>query len=301
MKAFSFLTQKNEMNIGIRMEDEDFNLTQAFDIYQRAKHIQQPVSFSYIQVMVEMGYFSSQTVEKIFSDPWVQAKKDRLKIDDTVRFDLPIARPSKIICIGRNYLAHARELNHEVPAEPVYFAKAPSSLLPHEADIVIPSWFEGRVDHEAELAFVIGKAGRDIPESEAMDHIAGYTIANDVTARSMQKDDIAKGNPWFRSKSFDTFCPTGPFLVPPGVIPDPHDLEIKLTVNGQVRQQAGTSQMLFRIPQLIHAISRCMTLQPGDIIATGTPEGVSELKPGDIVDITITGLGTLRNRVTRGA
>jgi 2-keto-4-pentenoate hydratase/2-oxohepta-3-ene-1,7-dioic acid hydratase in catechol pathway len=117
----------------------------------------------------------------------------------------------------------------------------------------------------------------------------------------MQKDDIAKGNPWFRSKSFDTFCPTGPFLVPPGVIPDPHDLEIKLTVNGQVRQQAGTSQMLFRIPQLIHAISRCMTLQPGDIIATGTPEGVSELKPGDIVDITITGLGTLRNRVTRGA
>ena len=129
--------------------------------------------------------------------------------------------------------------------------------------------------------------------------MAGYTIINDVTARSMQKTDIEKGNPWFRSKSFDTFCPIGPYLVPRDAVDDPHNLDIRLSVNGETRQESNTSLMMFKLPTLIHLLSKYMTLQPGDVIATGTPEGVSEIKHGDVVEITVTGLGTLTNPVEK--
>ena len=274
-----------------------FDVTRAFDIYQHSKRIPQPVSFVFLQVLVEMGMCTKQAMEQMFSEPWVQSKQEALRLKDDYIIELPISRPSKIICMGRNYQKHVKELDHEIPDTPLFFAKASSSLVPHEGEIVIPSWLEGEVHHEAELGIVIGQMGKNISEQEAYDYMAGYTIINDVTARTMQKGDIASGNPWYRSKSLDTFCPIGPYLIPTDAVADPHQLQIKLTVNGEIRQDSNTSNMIFKIPHIIAEISKYMTLMPGDIIATGTPEGVSPIQNGDEIEISITGLGTLKNSV----
>jgi 2-keto-4-pentenoate hydratase/2-oxohepta-3-ene-1,7-dioic acid hydratase in catechol pathway len=201
--------------------------------------------------------------------------------------------------MGRNYQAHIKELQHETPKAPLFFCKAPSAMISHESDIIIPEWLNDRVDHEAELAVVIGKQAKNVKQDEAMSYVAGYTIINDVTARDMQKGDIAAGDPWFRSKNIDTFCPVGPYLVPVEEIQDPNNLDIRLTVNGEVRQQANTSAMIFKIPEIIAEISRYLTLESGDLIATGTPEGVSPIKAGDEIEVSIEGLGTLKNTVVK--
>jgi 5-oxopent-3-ene-1,2,5-tricarboxylate decarboxylase/2-hydroxyhepta-2,4-diene-1,7-dioate isomerase len=299
VKLFSFQLQDGVFGIGVETPEGAFNLTRAFEIYQEAKRVKQPVAFAFIQVMVELGYCTSAAVKRIMDDPWVRSKSEELRLPAGFQYGLPIQRPSKIIAMGRNYLAHVKELRHEVPKEPLFFSKAPSSLVPHEADIVIPKWLDGRVDHEAELALIIGKLCEDVSEEKAMEYVAGYSILNDVTARDIQKEDIDHGNPWFRSKSIDTFCPMGPYLVPMDDVADPNKLDIKLTVNGILKQKANTSSMIFCVPKIVSAISRYMTLQPSDIIATGTPEGVSPIKDGDVVEITVTGLGTLKNKVVK--
>lgn len=299
MKLFSFKSGPEELGIGVKTEEGEFNLTWAFEIYQNAKRINPPLSLTFLQVMVELDYCYTEVIEKILSDSWVRSKQESLRLADDYQIDLPIARPTKIICLGRNYHAHAKELNQKVPEEPIFFAKAPSTLIAHENSIIIPYWLDSRVDHEAELALVIGKTTKNISEEEAMSCIAGYTIINDVTARDLQKSDLNQQNPWFRSKSLDTFCPIGPYLIPSDQIQDPHNLKISLTVNGKTKQKANTSSMIFKIPKIIYSISRIMTLNPGDIIATGTPEGVSPIKDGDLVEVTISGLGTLRNRVKK--
>ncbi len=297
MKFFSFSTEE-KTGIGVETKEGIFNFTEAFDTYQHAKGARQPVSLNFLQVLVEMGYCSANTIKKVLSDPWVRSREERLRLTE-FRYNPPIERPTKIIGLGRNYRAHAKELKHEIPKEPIFFAKSPSAITSHEADIVIPHWLDERVDHEAELALIIGKKGKNIPEEEAMSYIAGYTILNDVTARAMQKEDLAHSNPWFRSKSFDTFCPVGPFLIPADEVPDPHALEISLTINGKEHQRASTSEMIFKIPEIISYISKFMTLSPGDIISTGTPQGVSPIKHGDVIEVTITGFGTLKNRVVK--
>ncbi|HOT96667.1 MAG TPA: fumarylacetoacetate hydrolase family protein [bacterium] len=208
-------------------------------------------------------------------------------------------RPTKILCLGRNYRAHAAELDNTVPESPMYFAKVPSSLLPHQGAICIPAGI-GRVDHELELALVIGKRGARIPAEKAMEHVAGYTIANDVTAREMQREEQKKGKPWTLAKGIDTFCPIGPWLIPADLLPDPHRLAMELKVDGEVRQKGNTGEMVYKIPELIAYISRYMTLEPGDILLTGTPEGVSPLQPGNRVECSIEGLGTLENLVISG-
>jgi 5-oxopent-3-ene-1,2,5-tricarboxylate decarboxylase/2-hydroxyhepta-2,4-diene-1,7-dioate isomerase len=299
MKLFSFLTDDQQLSVGVETADEKLNLTQAFDIYQHAKRVKQPVSFAFLQVMIEMGYTSAQAIEKILSDSWVQSKIDRIRLPETLQIDVPVARPSKIVAIGRNYADHAKELNHEIPDELCFFCKAPSSIIAHEDDIIIPDWYDGDVHHEAELTIIMGKAARNVPVEDAMMYVAGFSILNDVTARSMQKEDIGKGNPWFRSKSFDSFCPIGPYFVPVDAMDDPHNLNIRLTVNGKERQNSNTSLMLFRIEEIIAEVSKFMTLLPGDIIATGTPKGVGPIVHGDEIEVTIDGLGTLRNRVVK--
>ncbi|MFN2183735.1 MAG: fumarylacetoacetate hydrolase family protein [Anaerolineae bacterium] len=208
----------------------------------------------------------------------------------------PITRPSKIVALGRNYQAHADETGVTPPEEPLFFAKAPSSIVGPGAGIVYPAVVT-RLDPEIELGVIIGRRAKDVPEDEAMDYVAGYTIVNDVTARAMQFRDIEERKPWFRAKSFDTFTPLGPHLVLKDEIPDPHDLRITLRVNGQVRQDALTAHCIFTVPQIIHYISTFMTLEPGDLIATGTPGGIAPLDRGDLVECTITGLGTLANPV----
>ncbi|AKB46305.1 Fumarylacetoacetate hydrolase family protein [Methanosarcina sp. Kolksee] len=204
---------------------------------------------------------------------------------------LPPASPSKIVCVGLNYRDHAEELNMKIPEKPVLFLKPPSAIIGHEDKIIYPS-SSSRVEYEAELAIVIGKRCKNISASKAIDVIAGYTCFNDVTARDLQQKD----GQWTRAKSFDTFAAFGPYLALPDEL-DIMDTKIACRVNGKTRQASSTSNFLFDIPYLIEFITEIMTLEVGDIIATGTPPGVGELQRGDIVEVEIQGIGTLRNEV----
>lgn len=202
---------------------------------------------------------------------------------------LPPVVPSKIICVGRNYVAHAKEHDAEVPEVPLIFLKPPSSIIAHGQTIYLPPQSQ-QVEHEAELAVVIGKIGRWIPPEDANDHVFGYTVANDVSARDLQFRD----GQWTRGKGFDTFCPLGPWIETEF---DPADAVITCHVNDEMRQMASTRDMVFNVKQLIAYISSVMTLYPGDLLLTGTPAGVGTLVDGDIVEVTIEGIGSLRNPV----
>lgn len=202
---------------------------------------------------------------------------------------LPPCRPSKIIGVGRNYMAHARELGNVTPPEPLLFLKPPSALLPHGGAIRLPA-ASARVDYEGELGIIIGRTARNVPEAKALEHVLGYTCVNDVTARDLQKQDVQ----FTRAKGFDTFCPAGPCLAT-GL--DPQDLTLRTFVNGEPRQSAPIRDMVFPPARLVSYISSVMTLEPGDLIATGTPEGVGPLVPGDEVEVVIEGIGRLSNRV----
>jgi len=200
-----------------------------------------------------------------------------------------IATPGKILCIGRNYAAHARELGNEVPSSPLVFLKAPSSIVgPGEAIVCPPE--SQRVEHEAEIGVVIGRRMRHVTEAEAVRGIAGAVCLNDVTARDLQKAD----GQWGRAKGFDTFCPVSPEVVP---VADWSALEVIGRVNGVVRQHGYARDMVFSVPFLVAWLSRVMTLEPGDLIATGTPEGTGPLLPGDTVEVEIPGVGRLANPV----
>ena len=198
-------------------------------------------------------------------------------------------RPSKIVAVGLNYLAHARELGNEVPTEPLIFLKPTSAIVGDQDDVVYPK-ASLRVDHEAELAVVIGRRCKDVNEGDAFDYVRGYTCANDVTARDLQESD----DQWTRAKGFDTFCPLGPQVVENL---DPSSLRVVARVNGEVRQDGHTSDMLFGVPSLVAFISGVMTLEPGDVILTGTPPGVGPVQRGDLMEVEIEGIGVLRNRV----
>ncbi|MBN1964444.1 MAG: fumarylacetoacetate hydrolase family protein [Anaerolineae bacterium] len=202
---------------------------------------------------------------------------------------LPPVRPGKIVCIGRNYAAHAAEHQAEVPDEPMLFLKPPSALIGPGVPIELPAGV-GRIDHEAELAVIIGRQARRVSRDEALAYVLGYTCANDVSARVLQKKD----GQWGRAKGFDTFCPLGPWI---NTELDPSDLQVRAYVNGDLRQDDRTSHMVFDVPALIAFISDVMTLEPGDLILTGTPAGVSELHDGDTVRIEIEGIGALSNPV----
>ncbi len=206
---------------------------------------------------------------------------------------LPPVQPSKIVCVGLNYTDHARELNMQIPTNPLIFLKPPSAVIGHLGKIIYPDKSK-RVDYEAELAVIIGKRCKNVRANEAESVIMGYTCFNDVTARDLQKEDIQ----WTRAKSFDTFAPVGPYITEPGL--DVSDLRIKTRVNGELRQDSSTSNLIFNVPRLIEFISGIMTLEQGDIIATGTPPGVGELFVGDEVEVEIENIGTLKNSVVRG-
>ncbi len=204
---------------------------------------------------------------------------------------IPFPIVSKILCVGRNYAAHVRELQHEMPSEPCIFSKPPSALLAHGGQIVRPA-LSHRVDHEGELGLIIGRRCHKMTEAEsARDYILGYTIVNDVTARDLQKTDCQ----WVRSKGFDTFCPVGPIVA---TELDPWSgIQVQTRVNGQLRQGGNTRDMMFDMDCILRYISAFCTLLPGDLIATGTPEGVGPLLAGDVVEVTVEGIGTLRNPV----
>jgi 2-keto-4-pentenoate hydratase/2-oxohepta-3-ene-1,7-dioic acid hydratase in catechol pathway len=197
--------------------------------------------------------------------------------------------PSKIVCVGRNYVEHAKELGNEIPKVPLIFLKPPSSIISNGENIILPPQSK-QVEHEAELVIVIGRRAKSVTTETAREFIFGYTIGNDVTARDLQKID----DQWTRAKGFDTFCSFGPWI---DTEFDASDAVVTCRVNGQMRQMASTRDMVFNVSTLIAYISSVMTLEPGDIIFTGTPAGVGELKNGDVVDVEIEGLGKLSNPV----
>jgi len=244
--------------------------------------------------MIETGNFSAEDLLEVIEEVKGFRGLEDLIIKGEITYDVPIQRPTKIICMARNYRKHAEEFNSEVPTSPKVFLKSTAALLPNEGAIRIPHDI-GRVDHEIELAVIIGETATQVSEEEAMKHVAGYTIANDVTARSLQKEAKDKGEPWTLCKGMDTFLPIGPYVVPADAIDDPHNLNIELTVGDETRQKSNTSYMLFSIPTIISYVSQYITLMPGDIICTGTPEGVGPIKSGDLVQCKIEGLGVLRN------
>lgn len=202
---------------------------------------------------------------------------------------LPPVKPSKIVCIGLNYIDHAKELNMPLPEEPVIFLKPPSAVIGHEDFIELPKQSK-RIDYEGELAVVIGKKCKNVSRDEALEYVMGYTCFNDVTARDLQ----CKDGQWTRAKSFDTFAPIGPYVA---CFRDASNLKIETILNGTVVQSSSTSNLIFDVPTLIEFISSIMTLNRGDVIATGTPAGVGELKSGDVVEVRIEKIGVLRNYV----
>lgn len=238
------------------------------------------------------GIIEGETVRQITGDlfgMWYGVNAswplDRVKL-------LPPVTPTKIVCLGRNYREHAAELGNEPPKEPLLFLKPPSSIIAPEEPIVIPA-ISQRVDYEGELAVVIGKTCAQLADSDpARPYILGYTCLNDVTARDLQKADVQ----FTRAKGFDTFCPLGPLIE---TELDLASARIETRVNGDVRQSAPLSDMIFSVDVIIRWISRVMTLLPGDVISTGTPAGVGPLRSGDVVEVTVTGIGVLRNPVVK--
>jgi 2-keto-4-pentenoate hydratase/2-oxohepta-3-ene-1,7-dioic acid hydratase in catechol pathway len=221
-------------------------------------------------------------------------------VANDVRLGSPVARPSKIVCIGLNFSDHAAETGAAIPKEPVLFLKSTSALTGPFDDVLIPRG-STKTDWEVELAFVMSKRAAYVSEAEAMDYVAGFVLHNDYSERSFQME---RGGQWVKGKSCDTFAPLGPFLATTDEIPDPHALRMWLTVNGDMRQQSSSANMIFKVPSLVSYVSQFMSLLPGDVVSTGTPAGVGLghkpplfLKDGDVVELGIDGLGSSRQRL----
>ena len=210
--------------------------------------------------------------------------------------------PTKIICVGTNYMDHIKETKLEIPKEPVLFPKTLNCLIRDGEAVIYPNWMfnnrkYNRIDYEVELAFVIKDKCKYVKIDEAYNHILGYTVFNDITARKIQVKDITSKLPWFRSKSLDTFGPIGPRIVSHQEINNPHNLKIELKLNGEIKQSSNTKHLLFKIPEILENISKYFTMEPGDIVASGTPSGIGPVKPGDILEASIEKIGTLTNKV----
>jgi 2-keto-4-pentenoate hydratase/2-oxohepta-3-ene-1,7-dioic acid hydratase in catechol pathway len=240
------------------------------------------------------AFFANNEIEKIKSA--IAAGASLPVVDPTTRLGSVVARPSKIICIGLNYVDHCLETNAPIPTEPVLFFKSTTALCGPNDNVVIPK-NSVKTDWEVELAFVIGKKASYVEEADALDYVAGYCLHNDYSEREFQ---LERGGQWAKGKGCDTFAPLGPFLASPDEIADVNNLKMWLTVNGKTYQNSNTLNLVFKIPFLVHYLSQFMTLLPGDVISTGTPPGVGlgikpepvYVKPGDVIELGIEGLGT---------
>ena len=244
-------------------------------------------------------FFGSNGIKRLAQ--WLKINKSQCpSVDKKIRLGPPIDRPSKIVCVGLNYAKHAKESGMEVPTEPVLFFKASSAIVGPNDDVILPKKSE-KSDWEVELAIIIGDKASYVKESEAMDHVAGYVIHNDISEREYQ---LERSGQWVKGKSCDTFAPMGPFMVTTDEIDNPHNLRLWLKLNGETMQDSNTSDLIFGIPKLVSYISTYMTLLPGDVISTGTPFGVGlgldpqkYLKDGDVMELGIEGLGISKQYV----
>ena len=245
------------------------------------------------------AFFENNGLERL--EEFVKANQGKLiPVDPQERLASPIARPSKIVCIGLNYVDHARETNAQIPTEPIIFMKSTTSMVGPFDDIIIPKNSE-KTDWEVELAIVIGKKASYVEEQDALNYVAGYVLHNDVSERAFQFD---RNGTWDKGKGCDTFAPIGPFLATPDEIGDVNNLRLWLSVNGKIMQDGNTANFIFNVPYLISYVSQFMTLLPGDVISTGTPAGVGlgfkppiYLKAGDVVELGVDGLGTAKQTV----
>lgn len=252
--------------------------------------------------LVSLGSEGEKIVKQLMAKSDEAAKREATIKSGLATLKAPIAHPPKIICLGLNYRDHAEEAGRKVPDEPVIFMKPHTSIVGPREPVVKPS-FVNQLDYEVELAIIIGKRGRNIPVSKAGTHIFGYTAFNDISARDIQFKD----GQWTRGKSFDTFAPTGPCITRADQIGDPNNLRVYARVNNEVRQNSSTRNMVFNVYEIVHQLSRVLTLEPCDIIATGTPSGVAVfmkpeprfLMPGDVVEVEVEKIGTLRNPIVR--
>lgn len=297
MKLLSYVRGDGTETVGVWDEETKgpYDLIRAIEIYAVASDECPPI----IQDMMDL--LDEGLVTPLFLGEIDRFVRDHnllgvLSDANEFRITAPIARPRAIYALGRNYPAHAKESGAEVPKEPIVFGKAPTAVIGPDEDVVYKKDLT-RVDPEAEVAVVIGETGKNIAEKDATAYIAGYTILNDVTARDLQSKDLAASHPWLRSKGIDTFCPMGPFIVLTDEIAEPIELDIELRVNGELRQKDNTRSLTFGVPFLISWISRFHTLYPGDVITTGTPEGMKPVVPGDVMEVYVEKIGVLRNKV----
>jgi len=239
----------------------------------------------------EYGVHDGDMIRSIAGSPFEEINFTRSYFRPTEMTLLPPCVPSKVVALGVNYRSHGAEMNSALPADPLLFIKPSTAVIATEDKIIYPE-SSGRVDYEGELGVVIKKVARRVAEKDAYDYILGYTCVNDVTARDLQSQDVQ----WTRAKGFDTFCPLGPCIE---TELDQSDLALETVLNGEIKQQSRTSQLVFAVPLLVSFISHVMTLLPGDVIATGTPAGIGPMLPGDIVEVKIEGIGTLRNYVVK--
>jgi 2-keto-4-pentenoate hydratase/2-oxohepta-3-ene-1,7-dioic acid hydratase in catechol pathway len=257
---------------------------------------------------IDISAFGEDYDENFFGTEGIKRLRDWLVknesncpiVEEEIRFGTPMVRPSKIVCVGLNYAQHAAESGMEVPKEPVLFFKATSALVGPNDDLIIPKGSE-KTDWEVELAVVIGKKAAYVEEADALDHVAGYVLHNDYSERAFQ---LERSGQWVKGKSCDSFAPVGPFIATKDEIKDPNNLNLWLKLNDEMMQNSSTSDFIFNIQQVVSHISQFMTLLPGDIISTGTPFGVglglnppTYLKPGDVVELGIEGLGTSKQMV----
>lgn len=282
--------------VAMPLGDHLINVTEAWTDYNTVVE-QRPEAprLKTVACLLEQGLFHRSFYRRICEFVQRHRRLEKYILAEDATLAMPL-RPGKVIAIGKNYREHVKEFDGEVPEEPLFFIKSATACIGPNAPIIIEDWY-GRVDHEGEYGVVIGKQARHVAAADARDYVAGYTLLNDVTAREIQRADIAKGKPWFRAKNLDTFCPLGPAVVMADAIAWPLEEDIQLRVNGEVRQQSNTRVFIFDLPTLIEYVTRHMTLEVGDVIATGTPEGVSPLKPGDVVEVEAAELGVLSNPV----
>ncbi len=295
MKIVSFRGNNGD-RIGIQTDRGIVDFSAAFQVYSLIEQEEPCPMITDIMTLLESGLWDVGIFTKVLNFLDQHNLLGRYIVDGKPELNPPIWKPSKIVALGLNYADHAAESGREAPEEPIIFCKASTAIIGHEDEIIINPKV-GRVDPEVELAVIISKIAKDVTREEAGNFIAGYTVLNDISARDMQSADFEKVNPWFRSKSLDTFCPIGPCVVLPDEISPLDELDVELKVNGETRQKSNTRHLIFKVPVLIEYISSLMTLEPGDIISTGTPEGIAPIKPGDLVEAVVERIGTLTNHV----
>jgi acylpyruvate hydrolase len=302
MKLVTFLAGEDPRLGALLDEYHLVDLAKAYAAYKKATGSGDLAEFpADMKAFLEAGEPAWEAARQALS--WAGSSQDSLESGviwplSNVKLSAPVTNPSKIIAVGLNYMDHCREQKVEVPKSPILFAKFPSSVIGPGDPVCWSPELTGQVDYEGELAVVIGRQAREVPAEKAYEYVAGYTIVNDISARDLQFGD----GQWVRGKSLDTFCPMGPYLVTKDEIEDPQNLEIRTWVNDRLLQDSNTREMIFKIPELIEFMTRAFTLYPGDIISTGTPDGVGVsrnpqvlMKKGDRVKVAVQGLGELSN------